>query len=152
MSFDATEQAIATGEITNNGFYPVVSIDDFVSAYSIPVNNQESQIVAALTVAIANINFILREHKQRNWGGFTRLADVPQNRLNDFPELVSHYLRAVYCCAKSELLSSVQNDSLRDVAKANTQLDADKHWHWLNQSFKATERLMGEISTSIELI
>lgn len=113
-SFNFHSETSTTTEISNNGFYPVIQVSEFIEAWKLPTDYGEDTIVNKLVLAVFEVNIALN-----NWmadqvsQGYSKLEDVPGEKINGTSLYSASYLNAVSYCAKESLLdfySSVERE------------------------------------------
>ncbi|MBO1107893.1 MAG: head completion/stabilization protein [Plesiomonas sp.] len=91
--------------ITNDGFWPDVSVAQFQESRSIPPDLSNTTVVEALLAAIAEVNDSLESVKTRFMGkGIAHADQVPGPACDGVNQVVAQYKKAVFARAKADLL------------------------------------------------
>lgn len=99
----ATDYQDAT--LTNNGFWPDLSLADFQERRSIPPDIDADTLGAALVASVAEINLDLAKLAgQLQTKGYTQASAVPGVKIGDKTALIAQYEKAVFARAKADLL------------------------------------------------
>lgn len=99
----ATDYQDAT--LTNNGFWPDLSLADFQERRSIPPDIDADTLGAALVASVAEINLDLAKLMgQLQAKGYTQASTVPGVKIGDKTALIAQYEKAVFARAKADLL------------------------------------------------
>jgi len=99
----ATDYQDAT--LTNNGFWPDLSLADFQERRSIPPDIDADTLGAALVASVAEINLDLAKLAgQLQAKGYTQASAVPGVKIGDKTALIAQYEKAVFARAKADLL------------------------------------------------
>lgn len=142
--------------ITNDGFFPDIDITHMREAVRLDGTVTDARLIAATVGAIIFVNDQVKELKASAQGaGLTGLAAIPATQVNRQSVLQSHYLRAVYCTAKADLI-----ERYKDYDTTATSLDDKKLVGFLangpdeerRNAQWAISNLMGRHQVTIELI
>lgn len=121
FSFDNGNE-ISTENITNDGFFPEVSIAVFQQSYRLPLDYSIDVMKRELVMSIAYTNKELSAWRESQTVG--TLAEVePNSKINDEHLLTYFYLSAVYSHAKAELINNFATMQ-RDEGTKNTLEDS----------------------------
>lgn len=107
----------ATGYVvTNNGFFPDVSLSDVRNAMKTDGTVTENRLKNAVIEAIATVNQELKPLQQRSKQA--SLDEIPSDEIDGESLLVLRYKRAVYCLATANLYERYRSfDSTKDGAE-----------------------------------
>jgi hypothetical protein len=102
--------AFVAGSITstktyrNSGFFPDIDSQTLRQAIRLDGSVSDARLEAAIVGAMVGLNLELYGLQQSaSAQGYTRLADVPAEQLNDTSRLVLLYMRALYALTAAEL-------------------------------------------------
>lgn len=106
MSFIAVAGATEENAIIKNGnFWPDVNLGKVRDTVRLDGTVTDDRLKHAAVAAIIDVNRDLKAFKEgQQKAGYTALADVPAEHVDEVSELVSLYLRAVYCRLKANLM------------------------------------------------
>lgn len=108
--------------LTNDGFWPDLSLSEFQRQRSIPPTLHETTVTQALLAAVAEINDALVEVvRAKKSAGFTTAGSVPGPEMDGDNALTARYKKAVYARAKADLMGEFAAISRRED---NTNQDA----------------------------
>lgn len=132
FSFDGSNE-VSTEVITNNGFFPDVSIAIFQQSYRLPLDYSVDVIKRELIMSIAHTNKELSEWRESQT--VSTLAEVDGYNEIDGEHLLTHfYLSAVYSHAKAELINNFSTMQ-RDEGTKNTLEDSPRIRRALKRDF-----------------
>jgi hypothetical protein len=155
MSFIAAQKSGETLElvIKNSGFWPDIDVADARISLRIDGTVTAQRLRLALTAAMASANQDLRRYKTTQTGrGFSDLADVDSETIDGQSVLVGHYIRAVHCLARANLIERYRDfdstgdghDKAEKLSDPIEDLRRDARW--------AIRDLIGTARASVELI
>lgn len=106
MSFIAVAGATEENAIIKNGnFWPDINLSKVRDTVRLDGTVTDDRLKHAAVAAIIDVNRDLKAFKEgKQKAGYTALADVPAEHVDEVSELVSLYLRAVYCRLKANLM------------------------------------------------
>lgn len=106
MSFIAVAGATEENAIIKNGnFWPDINLSKVRDTVRLDGTVTDDRLKHAAVAAIIDVNRDLKVFKEgKQKAGYTALADVPAEHVDEVSELVSLYLRAVYCRLKANLM------------------------------------------------
>lgn len=106
MSFIAVAGATEENAIIKNGnFWPDINLSKVRDTVRLDGTVTDDRLKHAAVAAIIDVNRDLKAFKDaKQKAGYTALADVPAEHVDEVSELVSLYLRAVYCRLKANLM------------------------------------------------
>jgi len=142
--------------ISNDGFFPDVDLNVMRDKTRIDGTVTDDRLIDATVSAMIHVNSELRSYKDaRIAAGITQLQDVEAPKINKVSTLVSHYLRAVYCTAKADLI-----ERYTDYDTTATSLDDKKLVGWLSNGPDEQRRnaqwaisdIVGRPHVTVELI
>ncbi|HIE1218858.1 TPA: head completion/stabilization protein [Serratia marcescens] len=91
--------------LTNNGFWPDLSLAAFQKRRNIPPDIDAETLGAALVASVAEINLDLEKlATQHQAKGYTTAKDVPGVAIGEKSALIAQYEKAVFARAKADLL------------------------------------------------
>lgn len=91
--------------LTNDGFWPDLSLADFQARRSIPPDIDADTLGAALVASVAEINLDLAKlASQLKAKGYTQASEVPGVKIGEKTALIAQYEKAVFARAKADLL------------------------------------------------
>lgn len=154
MSFSGRDDEFLEATISNDGFFPNLSLGDLQKIYRIPASAPQETVEHQLTIAMAQVNSELVDYKAA-WviKGFTTLAFAQESPEADGQKLVSVYKMAVFNWAKAELLEDFETFSRRDIA--NNQADqSEQVWKGCKANARRAINLLKGLnkSLSVELL
>lgn len=124
MSFSGKPTTVVDQTIENNGFWPAISLAEYMKAYRLPGEYLGDVLVTQLELAIGEVNNDL-QRLQKAWQelGITEVATADTLLLPERAFKVTLYKRAVYCRAKATALTDFATVTRREVAE-NTGKEA----------------------------
>jgi hypothetical protein len=142
-----------SGHINTDPFWPSIDLDDVRGTLRIdssvtPIRLETATIAAAISV---NREFATwRRAKQAE--GYTTLADVPAEQIEDKSELVHLYQRAIYAATGAEICERYRsydstnsgNQNAEELTPSIDELRRDQRW--------AVRDFLGLGRTTVELI
>ena len=145
MSLTGKPSLTTAAAFTNDGFWPDLSVGEFMSKYRIQTEYADETINWGLTLAVVNVNIDLEPCKAAAvLLGHASLVDYTTafpEPINAMQVLVIHYLNAVYCMAKAQLLPQFNTMNRRAIAEAAGKESAETEQFWLDQSTKSVQLL-----------
>lgn len=142
--------------ITNDGFFPDLNVTAMRDAIRLDGTVTDARLIAATVDAIIFVNDQVKELKASAMGaGHASLVAIPADQVNRQSVLISHYLRAVYCTAKADLI-----ERYKDYDSTATSLDDKKLVGFLangpdeerRNAQWAISNLLGRHHVTVELI
>jgi hypothetical protein len=132
FSFEGSNE-VSTESITNDGFFPAVSIAIFQQSYRLPLDYSVDVITRELIMSIAHTNKELSEWRETQ--AMATLAEVDADKSINGEHLLTHfYLSAVYSHAKAELINNFSTMQ-RDEGTKNTLEDSPRIRSALKRDF-----------------
>lgn len=124
MSFSGKSTTVVDQTIENNGFWPNLSLAEYMKAYRLPGEYLSEVLVTQLELAMVEVNNDLARLMER-WKtfGISAVANADPILLEERTFKVKLYKRAVYCRAKATALTDFATVSRREVAE-NTGKEA----------------------------
>lgn len=155
MSFVITTPAADPGEtpIASGAFWPAIDPVKLRADQRIDSSITPERLRAALIEAIASVNRELEVWKQAQiLAGYTTLATVPAETIDNVSVLLHRYERAVGCMAKADVTERMRdfdttNEGHRQADALNPSIDElrrDARW--------AISAILGITRTTVELI
>ncbi|MDG9666735.1 head completion/stabilization protein [Hahella sp. CR1] len=144
MSFSGKSNAVIEATLTNDGFFPDLSLSEFQRVYRIPAEYHGDMVAAHVRQAMLDINFSLAMRKAE-WlsSGVASLAEANGEQLDGHNVLVLYYLRAVSCRAKASLLNAFATMNRRAQAENLAKESDEAEQSLLSDSVRALRRLLG---------
>ena len=147
MSFSGKPTTLVEQHIDTDGFWPDLSVSEFLKGYRLPGEYLGEMLVADLTTAMVEINSDLARVK-------TALQAVGISRLNDaagvttpaewaYAHKVMLYKRAVYARAKASLLTQFATVTRRESAENTGKELPERGETFLEFSQQAVRSLQG---------
>lgn len=118
MSFSGKPTTLVDQDIENDGFWPDLSVSEFQKGYRLPAEYLGEMLVADLTMAMIEVNTDLAKLKA-SWQsvGVSSVESADPMVLPERTFQAATYKRAVYCRAKSSLLTQFATVTRRDSAE-----------------------------------
>lgn len=140
-------------EITNDGFFPNLTLAEFVTLFAIPSTIENDLLKAKLLVAMGEVNQKLASFKEQQIEkGFADLAGVPGDQLGGQNAKVYTYKTAVYSSAKADLINTNVSLARRAEAENSAASAAQLLGHYKRESTNAIARIMGRDAIGVHLI
>lgn len=154
LGFEVNSNTQRTNEeITNNGFFPALTLAEFVTLFAIPSTIENDLLKAKLMVAMDEVNQKLNGYKNQQIGnGFSSLATVPGDQLGGESAKVLQYKQAVYAAAKAELINTSVSMARRAEAENSAASAAELLNHYKRDSTNAIARIKGRGAIGVNLI
>ncbi|KAE9526103.1 phage head protein [Testudinibacter aquarius] len=150
LKTQVTENAIADEIITNNGFFPDISLLAIRNAMRLDGTVTNERLKSAVIEAMASVNYDLHPFRQRHQGN--TLATVEAETVNGESVLIQRYKRAVYCLTVADLTEQYHSydatNSGRKEASEQTPLIGELR---RNARFAISD-ILGEVRLTAELI
>ena len=122
MSFSGRPTTLVEQQIDNDGFWPDLSVSEFQKGYRLPGEYLGEMLAADLKTAMVEVNSDLAKRKAK-WqqAGVSCVESADPTVLLDPAFKAATYKRAVYCRAKSSLLTQfatvVRRESAENLGK-----------------------------------
>ena len=118
MSFSGNPSRTVEQQIENDGFWPVLSLAEFQKVYRLPGEYLVETLVDGLVSAMTEVNTDLAKCKAK-WqaAGVTSLKSADPMVLPERTFHTATYKRAVYCRAKSSVLTQFATVTRRESAE-----------------------------------
>ncbi len=166
MSFTGKPSLTTADPVTNDGFWPDVSLADLLNNYRIPAEYADGVIETGLVIALLRVNETLEPVKQAVIDlGYTRLSDylsANSEQVNGVEVLISQYNHAVYTRAKAGLLQQFNSLNRKPIAENAAKESDDTEQYWLDESqasirsffnhFLPTENTLGKSGAHVVLL
>ncbi len=148
MSWSGYEPATLTEELTNNGFFPDLSLGDFIRDYRIPIEYEKESLVHHLTMAMLDVNKQLSS-RVKSWtaSGAHELAEVEQETMGEVKALVEHYKRACFASAKARMLKLFESMVQKAEAENSAKSSDDTYQYWKGVCQISLAELKGKASS-----
>ncbi|MEY1238752.1 head completion/stabilization protein [Providencia manganoxydans] len=92
-------------EITNDGFWPDINLEDFQKQRQVPADLNNDLLTDALLASVAEINLSLESLKKQLMSkGYSTASDAPGAKANGQNALCAQYKKALYARAKADLI------------------------------------------------
>lgn len=154
LGFEVNQDTQRTSEeIDNNGFFPALSLAEFVTLFAIPSTIENDLLKAKLLVAMDEVNQKLNSFKEQQIkNGFATLASVPGDQLGGESAKLMQYKQAVYAEAKAELINTSVSMARRAEAENSAASAAELLSYYKKISTNAVARITGRGSIGVHLI
>lgn len=141
MSLTGKPQLTQSTTIGNDGFWPDLSLGEFMSHYRIPPEYADQTIRNGITLSMIHVNDILTpvETAINDLGfiEFEAYLDAEPADIADEHPLAVHYRHAVCARAKAFLLQQFNSMNRRENAENAAKEAPDTEQWWLDQSESA---------------
>lgn len=153
MSFSGRPTALINQPIANDGFWPDLDVAEFQKGYRLPAEYLVELLVDGIAGAMGEVNRDLARCKAR-WqaANITEVATANPMVLPERAFMVVSYKRAVYCRAKSYLLSQFATVIRRESAENLAKESPDTAQAFLTFSQQAVRLIQGRSRITAELI
>nr|WP_282666976.1 head completion/stabilization protein [Providencia rustigianii] len=112
--FNGNDVGYQSIDITNDGFWPDLNLDEFQRQRKIPIDLDNGLLTDALLASIAEINLSLEALKNRYMAkGYRNASDVPGAKANGQNALCAQYKKALFARAKADLMGEFNSVSSR---------------------------------------
>jgi len=148
MSWTGYEETTLAEEIENNGFFPDLSLGDFIRDYRIPVEYEQESLKHHLTMSMLDVNKQLKTRVEL-WtqSGADTLSEVEQETLGSVKALVEHYKRACFTSAKARMLKLFESMVQKAEAENSAKSSDDTYQYWKGISQLSLAELKGKASS-----
>ena len=139
--------------ITNDGFYPNVSVKEFIDAYRIPAQYDAPATQNGVLHSVINVNSQLVALKAAcvalSYSTLLAYASAHSELINGSEVLISLYKKAVFCYAKAFL--SQQFDTMNPIKADRTESpdSINPHEIWLREADNALAAMLQRVSVSV---
>ncbi len=159
-SFSAAVPKHYTGTIENNGFWPDLELEAFMTAYGVDTRLDEATIRNLLLNAMLTVNNDLSDwvQHQRDEHGATEIGEVQAEVLNGRHLYIVLYEMAVYNRAKADFLhnfveySTTGTRGQRGQGEDRVEEKQEHADHYYASSLKAIRRIKGKRGARVKLI
>jgi len=121
MSLTGKPALTTSADITNDGFWPTLSVGELMSKYRIPAEYADDTIIWGLTLALVNVNMALEPVKADivalGFVSLTAYTTAHPHVINSNPLLDTLYKHAVFSRAKAGLLMQFNSMNRRRLPK-----------------------------------
>lgn len=122
--FSGTPIDYQDATLTNDGFWPDLSLKEFQEQRSIPPDIDAGTVGQALLTASGEVNGKLQSVRDGNISsGYATAADVPGVSLDGINLLCGQYKKAVYALAKADLMGEFASIGRRDTHPGQESAD-----------------------------
>lgn len=122
--FSGTPIDYQDATLTNDGFWPDLSLKEFQEQRSIPPDIDAGTVGQALLTASGEVNNKLQSIRGSNISsGYTTAADVPGVSIDGINLLCGQYKKAVYALAKADLMGEFASIGRRDTHPGQESAD-----------------------------
>lgn len=151
--FVANTPATTETDITNDGFFPAISLTDCRAVIRLDQDITTERLRHSLINAISAVNWDLTIWKvEQETNGHADLAAVPARQIDGASEKLNLYQRAVYNHAKAEINERYRDyDSTLNATQRAEELDETID-QYRRESIIAVRALMEQPRSTIELI
>ncbi|MFL6968478.1 head completion/stabilization protein [Pseudomonas alvandae] len=153
MSFSGRPTELVPHPIANDGFWPDLDIAEFQKGYRLPAEYLLEMLVEGLVFAMGEVNKDLARRKAQ-WQAqcITRVESADPMILPERTFMAASYKRAVYCRAKSYLLSQFKTIVRRESAVNLAKEAPETHEEFLAFSQGAVRLIQGRSRITSELL
>ena len=153
MSFSGKPTTFVEQIIENDGFWPNLSVAEFQKGYRLPAEYLVELLVTDLTTAMIEVNRDLAKRKGQ-WQnvGITTVESADPTVLPERTFHAATYKRAVYCRAKSSLLTQFATVTRRDSAENTGKELPERGETFLEFSQQAVRSLQGRSRITAALL
>ncbi len=146
----------ASNIVENDGWFPDIDLETMRDNMRLDGTVTTPRLIDATVAAIIYANRELSDWKKLQiTAGYASLAEVPADKVNRESMLVSHYIRAVYCTAKADLI-----ERYKDYDTTSTTLNEKKTTNYLDSAPDEQRRnaqwaiadILGVTHMTVELI
>jgi hypothetical protein len=138
MSLTGKPALTTAAAVTNDGFWPNLTLADLMNNYRIPSEYADGVIQTGLNLALINVNLKLASVKAKLvLDGYATLAaytTAHPEALNGKQVLEELYKHAVYARAKAGLLMQFATINRRPQAENQAKEGDDMETYWLDES------------------
>ena len=139
--------------ITNDGWFPDLSMDEFLRDYRVPGDYAEDMVRSQLALSVSEINDNLEGWRlDQEAAGYTNLTGIPAPVIDGISKHERLYRRAVFCRAKAELLMQFATMTRKDTAENTAKEAPETEDKFLQYSVSAQRKLMGLTKFGVELL
>jgi hypothetical protein len=138
MSLTGKPALTTAAAVTNDGFWPNLTLADLLNNYRIPSEYVDGVIQTGLSMALINVNQKLVSVKAKlvldGYASLTAYTTAHPEALNGKQVLDELYKHAVYTRAKASLLMQFASINRRPQAENQTKEGDDMETYWLDES------------------
>ena len=149
MSFTGKPSLTHAVPITNDGFWPEISMSELMSSYRIPSEYADDVIKTGLTMAIVRVNEILRRARTFSISlGFDTAVTfdgIDDSEVGSAQAVILNYNHAVFCRAKAGLLMQFNSLNRNKNAINEGKESESTQDYWLGESNAAIKAVYDEI-------
>ncbi len=134
-------------KITNDGFWPGLTVGDLTDKYRASTEYADPIVVEGLKYAITEANkdlfaakFVM---KAEGYDTLAAYAAAHSSQVDGEEVLHFYYVRAVCCCAKAFLLQNAQTLNRKPEAENAAKESPETQDYWLGQYQVAVNNLLG---------
>lgn len=103
--FNGNDLNYQSVDITNDGFWPDINLEDFQKQRQVPADLNNELLTDALLASVAEINLSLESLKKQLMSkGYNTASDAPGASANGQNALCAQYKKALYARAKADLI------------------------------------------------
>lgn len=150
LKTQVTENATADEIITNNGFFPDISLLAVRNAMRIDGTVTNERLKSAVIEAIASVNYDL--HPFRRQQQSNTLATVATETVNSESVLIQRYKRAVYCLAVADLTEQYNSYDATNSGRKEANEQSPLIGELRRNARFAISDILGEVRLTAELI
>ena len=149
MGFTGKTSQTTAVHISNDGFWPDVSVGDLLNNYRIPSEYTDGVTKTGLIMSLTHINQALKAVKDAvlliPLNTLEEYCDANVNEINGLPVLITHYKHAVYCRAKADLLKQFNSLNRKPNAENAAKESDDQQDYWLDQSQASIKAIFTQV-------
>ena len=142
MSFSGKSQTYMETKVTNDGFYPDITLGDLQAQYRLPTWFETESVTAHVEIAISQLNNRLWD-QQVIWieHGYTQLNQVPCREVNEKRETAIWYKRAVSCQVMGLMIQQQAAASKQGSDEKDPDLIDRNEQYWFSEATYALKQL-----------
>ncbi|MDP2228966.1 MAG: head completion/stabilization protein [Moraxellaceae bacterium] len=150
---DAASDPEAPTEIQNNGFWPAIEPENFITAERIDSSVTAARVEQELRIAIGDINRQLSDFQAKKVAaGYATIDDVPHPVWATESHYTTLYLRAVYATARASLMERYRDISATGAGDALGQAKNESADDYRRDARWAVSEIEGRTHSTVELI
>jgi hypothetical protein len=151
MSQPQNPPPILDTTLTNDGFWPDVSVRSVFEGYRLQTDGRDQMLIRVLLESMVDTNDALKSAKtQAQAAGFATLAayaaSVPEDVVNGEPVTNTLYLAALGNLVKARFVKRRQDQQRRPVPETETQGSDNTEAYFLDEHQNAVARLLNRMA------
>ncbi|POZ49897.1 head completion/stabilization protein [Methylovulum psychrotolerans] len=148
MSFSGKPANTTAQAVTNDGFWPDLTVGDLVDDYRIPTEYADAVVLMGLKAAMVFCNKELAAAKLAIIGDYDTLAlycAANSSQIDGDEVLHFYYVHAVCCYAKAFLLQQFNSLNRKPNAENAAKEAPQTEEYWMQQCWVAINNLLGSV-------